>query len=326
MGPTTDIIERYGGWQAVEGAFRAAELPLQIIEQRRLFIPYKAEAALLEHAARRLGEANFGLHVGLEFPFADLGTYGQYAAMAPTLGAALVRAVKGLRYVTSSGQFGMDIRPDEICITYDSGIQGAFGARHIHAGTVLLMIDLVRQFAGARWDPIRVELDQPKDLDTKDLEGTFRAPVIFNCRYPAIAFEPQLLDRPNTRAANTRDQLTFGDLRQMVQSRPQNSARAAVEAVLRLRLLDGQMDIEGTAQNLDVGPRTLQRRLQREGASYRDLVEAARRERASALLIETSERVADIAVALGYSSPSHFVRAFRRWTGNTPNTFRQRHA
>jgi AraC-like DNA-binding protein len=86
------------------------------------------------------------------------------------------------------------------------------------------------------------------------------------------------------------------------------------------------MDIEGTAQNLDVGPRTLQRRLQREGASYRDLVEAARRERASALLIETSERVADIAVALGYSSPSHFVRAFRRWTGNTPNTFRQRQA
>jgi AraC-like DNA-binding protein len=237
-----------------------------------------------------------------------------------------VRAVKGLRYATSSGQFGMDIRPDEICITYDSGIQGAFGARHIHTATVLLVIDLIRRFAGAGWDPIRVELDQPKDSDTKDLEGIFRAPVIFNCRYPAIAFEPQLLDRPNTRAANTRDQLTFGDLRQMVQSRPQNSARASVEAVLRLRLMEGQMDIEGTAQNLDVGPRTLQRRLQREGASYRDLVEAARRERASALLIETSERVADIAVALGYSSPSHFVRAFRRWTGNTPNTFRQRQA
>lgn len=324
LGPTADIIERYGGWRAVEGAFRAAELPLQVIEQRSLFIPFEAQATLMEHAARQLGEAKLSIYIGLEFPISDLGIYGRYTAMAPTLRAALARAVKGLGYLTNSANLGMEIHTNEIRITYDSGIQGAPGARHIHTATVLIIIDLIRRFAGARWNPIRIELDYPKDADTKDLEEIFRAPVIFNCRFPAIVFEPHLLDQPNTRTFFARNQLTFGDLRQMVQSKPQNDLQSAVEAVLRLRLLEGQTDIEGTAQSLDIGPRTLQRRLQSEGASYRGLVENIRQERASALLVETSERVTDIAVALGYSSPGHFVRAFRRWTGNTPDAFRQR--
>lgn len=323
LGPTAEIIERYAGWRTVEKAFRAASLPLEVIKERRLYIPYAAEAALIEHAACAIGEANLGLHIGREFPFTDLGAYGRYASMAPNLAGALARAVRGIRYATSSGKFGMTIRDGRVRIGYDSGIQSAHGARHIHTGTLLLIIDLVRQYADERWNPILIELDQPKTGDADDIERLFCAPVRFGSSQPAIVFEGSLLNQPNRYPSRIRDQLTFGDLRQMVRSKPHEDLRFRTEAALRLRLLEGATDIDGTARTLGIGPRTLQRRLHTEGASYRDLVESVRCERAAALLSETSERVVDIAITLGYSSPGHFVRAFRRWTGETPSSFRR---
>ena len=61
LGPTVEVIERHAGWRTVERSFRAASLPLQVIEERQVYIPYAGEAALIEHAAREIGDANLAL-------------------------------------------------------------------------------------------------------------------------------------------------------------------------------------------------------------------------------------------------------------------------
>lgn len=322
LGPAVDIIESHAGWRTVERSFRAASLPLSVIEERRVYIPYAGEAALIEHAAREIGDANLALHIGRAFPFRELGAYGRYVVSAPTLMAALGRAVRGLRYATNTGMFALDVGVREARIAFSSGIEGQSGVNHIHAGTLLLIMDLIRQYAGSRWKPIRVELDQSKVPNPDCVETLFESPVVFGQQQPAVVFELDLLQQPNQQQVPGRKQLILSDLRQMVREKPRKDIRSVVESVLELRLLDGMTDIDGTSEILGLGPRTLQRQLQAHGIAYRNIVDVVRRKRASALLVETRMTVSEIALALGYSTSAHFIRAFQRWTGTTPNAFR----
>ena len=71
--------------------------------------------------------------------------------------------------------------------------------------------------------------------------------------------------------------------------------------------------------------RTIQRRLYQHGQSYRSLRDAVRRDAALDLLVNTRETCETIAAALGFSEPSAFSRAFRRWTGRSPDAYRRDH-
>jgi AraC-like DNA-binding protein len=71
-----------------------------------------------------------------------------------------------------------------------------------------------------------------------------------------------------------------------------------------------------------VSTRTLHRRLEAAGCSFRDLVESTRQARAETFLRNPDISLAEIAFMLGYSEQSTFHNAFKRWTGKTPNEFR----
>jgi AraC-like DNA-binding protein len=80
------------------------------------------------------------------------------------------------------------------------------------------------------------------------------------------------------------------------------------------------------ARALGVSRRTFNRRLAEEDTSFRDILDDVRREFASALLLDRTRGVADVAFFLQYSEPAAFNRWFRRWTGRTPGEFRNAQA
>ena len=71
-----------------------------------------------------------------------------------------------------------------------------------------------------------------------------------------------------------------------------------------------------------VGVRTLQRRLKKDGLTYKRVVEQARYQAAADLLCDPHVKLTDIAHELGYSDQAHFNRAFRRFTGISPGNYR----
>jgi AraC-like DNA-binding protein len=81
-------------------------------------------------------------------------------------------------------------------------------------------------------------------------------------------------------------------------------------------------DTTGIAKRLRMSARTLQRHLADEDTSVRTLANEARRARALPLL-ESGHPIAEVAYVLGYAEPSAFHRAFRRWTGLTPDAYRR---
>jgi AraC-like DNA-binding protein len=97
----------------------------------------------------------------------------------------------------------------------------------------------------------------------------------------------------------------------------------AVHDVVAARLGRASVEVEQVARLLGASPRTLQRRLDEAGTSYRDVLDLVRHQRAAELVLVEELSIADIAERIGYDDPAVFTRAFKRWTGRSPRDHRR---
>jgi AraC-like DNA-binding protein len=88
-------------------------------------------------------------------------------------------------------------------------------------------------------------------------------------------------------------------------------------------LSEGPPRIEDVAVRLASSTRSLQRRLREEGTSFAEVIDTLRHDKAKLLLKDPNLPVYEIGYLLGYSDPSTFHRAFRRWQGTSPRQFRE---
>lgn len=95
-----------------------------------------------------------------------------------------------------------------------------------------------------------------------------------------------------------------------------------VRRIVAYTFSDGVPTLSAVASQMGLGPRTLQRRLSESGRSFQGIVDLARKELALRLLRETELCLAEIAFLAGFSEQSGFTRAFKRWAGQTPRSFR----
>jgi AraC-like DNA-binding protein len=172
---------------------------------------------------------------------------------------------------------------------------------------------------------VEVQLAHPAPPETSEHTRIFRAPVSFGCATNALAIEPELVERQVPAA----DERLYPVLRKYLDSvlreMPREdgllaSARRTVGELLR----DGDPTLAQLARKLEIGPRTLQRRLKGDGIDFKALVDDTRRRFSFNYLRDRKHTLTEIAYLLGYSEVSAFNRAFRRWTGSTPSEYRRR--
>jgi AraC-like DNA-binding protein len=95
-----------------------------------------------------------------------------------------------------------------------------------------------------------------------------------------------------------------------------------LQQVIAASLAEGTMSLEYLAKQLSISARTLQRRLRDEGTTHRALVEEVRCRQAHNMLRTTNVPIYEIAKRLGFADAVAFHRAFRRWMGTTPGSYR----
>jgi len=96
-----------------------------------------------------------------------------------------------------------------------------------------------------------------------------------------------------------------------------------IRAALLEALPSGRASMDTVARKLMMSKRTLQRRIDAEGSSYQVILDETRTDLANHYLQNTVLTVAEIAFLLGFSEPNSFYRAFRAWTGSTPEQVRR---
>jgi AraC-like DNA-binding protein len=97
----------------------------------------------------------------------------------------------------------------------------------------------------------------------------------------------------------------------------------AMRARLRSLLPDGKADAATIARSLGLSERTLNRRLQETGKTYRDVLDAFREAEAERLLAAGKAELSDVAFRLGFSDQTAWNRAFKRWKGMSPTEWMQ---
>lgn len=105
---------------------------------------------------------------------------------------------------------------------------------------------------------------------------------------------------------------------------PRPHALAGVVAARIEAQLPESASAESIASALKMSARTLQRRLEDEGARFSTVLDEVRARVAKRLLADASLSLAEIAYRVGFSDLPTFSRAFKRWTGAPPGTFRRR--
>ena len=128
--------------------------------------------------------------------------------------------------------------------------------------------------------------------------------------------EPLITGDPQLARANDEQTLAYLD-----SFMAQSTSRDVVDKIVA-HLPDGPPNQQQIAEALHVSNRTLQRKLKDEGTSFMDLLQDTRLQLARKYLRHPNRSVVETAYLLGFSEPSTFSRAFKRWTGTAPADFR----
>ena len=251
--------------------------------------------AILRVAIPLVSDPAFGLQAARCWHPSELGVLGYAWLSSSTLRTGLERAVRYSRLV---GERGITEIEDT-----RQGLKIRFWAKRGNPAIVMaLLFDLCRMNAGAALRPVAATLRRRKPDPADAYERFFGCPVQFGVEENTFVLSTQDADRPlpsaNRQLAAVFDKMLTEELARLDKSDVVSRCRAAV---LR-HLSSGEGTAENTAKQLHMSPRTLHLALR--------YIEDPRRS------------VTDITFSLGFSQPSAFTRAFKRWTGLSPSDHR----
>jgi len=294
MDPEARIPRDYAGRLWREAARHAADPLLGLHAAERT--PVGANN-LLVHMI--LGSRTFLDGLRLVLPYQRVLAHGQVATLEERDGAAVVR------FNRVDGDLPVTRHEVEF-----------LAAAFMRLGTLALR--------GA-WRLRAVHFDHAVPRDTAEYERVFRCPVHFAQPENALVVPWSVMTRrlPHhcAEAVRALEAAASAQVRRLAAPTVAGDVRGRVLARLRARRPAGEVDT--IAAEMHVSPRTLQRRLGVERTSFRHVVEEARRDLAVELL-DGDAPLDRVARAVGFSATSALVRAFRRWTGESPSAHRAR--
>ena len=320
MGPLPRLLLEEAGERRLLDLLRQAALPAAIIDNPSLRIPLVDMVALFDRSARSLGDDALGLRVGAQMTALDYGAFARYSLAAPTLRHGLARLVRSIAHFQQDGCIFHEQVGSMVRFGYRTPVHAASVGRH-HADHVLHpLVDFVRSYLGRTWLPAAIEVPYACDGHRRALSRYFDVPVHWSQTHVAVRLPNDALTATLARPALPT--LSPGELRDLVRRPRRPRLRDLVAEIALLRLQDGVTDLDGVAAKLGLHPRALQRALADEGVTYRQVIAGVLRDLAEQELLASDRPIADLALALGFSNPPHFTRAFRRWAGVPPSAYR----
>lgn len=318
----------------VEG-FRVLGLPADAIARRSgvtlegelppfAVLPDSAYLALWrEGLAADPSRNTLALEVGLALPFGAAGPLDYLSGSSATLGASLRVLQRAFKLAANDIRLDLDeSRRDEVVV----GIVNAPPFEGSHWSDELIVGLLISrgrntEAAGVAPPSSSVDLARPRPGNAHRWEALAGMPIRFGKRRSALYVPRALLDKP-LRTADQHLAATLQSLVGVPATQPQALA-PALRAHLRSCLEDPRQSAGAAARALGVSIRTLQRQLMEQKLSFRAILDELRREQAELLLLDPSLSVFEVAQRLGFAEQASLTRAFRRWTGVTPQCWRE---
>jgi AraC-like DNA-binding protein len=287
-------------------------------------IPFAHLVALYEQAARLTGDDAFGLHIGERVDPKLFDVLGYMVVNSSTLGEALDRLVRYHAIWSEGAIFSLEISKSRVRLGYEYAEEQSDACRHDCEMTLSIAVSFSRRVTGVDWTPHEVSFRHSKPKSVIEHQRIFRAPVRFNRPANELIFDSSLLALPVMKADPGLCEILDRQAEALLAKLPrQDGLINHVRQLLTEALNGGDPRLETISQKLGISVRTLQRKLREEGTSHQDLLDEMRSDLSRRYLREPELAICEVAYLLGFSEPSAFHRAFRRWTGLTPKEFRR---
>jgi AraC-like DNA-binding protein len=318
----TEAIESAGG--DPDRVLRSVGLDRSTLTKPDGFIACSDFAGALEEAARATGDDCFGLHLGERYNPKNMGPFTYVVLNSPTIAAALRNAGRYLRVHNEAASVSFVAEGRLAYARHLLADLGIENPRQHNEYAMTVGAGLIRLMAGSQWAPVEVQFAHPAPRQTSEHGRVFRAPVSFGCPTNALAIEREFVERQVPAADERLYPVLTRYLDRALKEIPrEDSHLASVRRAVGESLRDGDPTLTQVARKLEMGPRTLQRRLKEYGMDFKALVDDTRRRFSLNYLRDRKHSLTEIAYLLGYSEVSAFNRAFKRWTGSTPSDYRR---
>jgi AraC-like DNA-binding protein len=307
----------------VENLLRKFRLPASLHAQPEAQIPLMPTLKFLADVERCACVQDIGISASRYISLKVLSPSNQQAIVtAPTLGDAMTAWVRGAPLESNAFVARMAEENDSVrvCQTHQIAMFDDEGTRPLQIHFILLVLSVIRAFAGRNWNPVSMGFRSCAPLNPTVGSVFPRTRFFFRQKCSWISLPKGMLSVANSCSRqNSSAAQDAGEVRPM---RAVEDYVTTLKGVLKPYLPDGYPSIELAAEVLGTSVRSLQRTLAKRNTTYSKLIEQVRVEAAVELLGSPDTKIIDVAYAVGYEDPSHFSRAFRRLKGTSPREFR----
>jgi AraC-like DNA-binding protein len=299
-----------------------AGLPPGLFEVAGQRIGYTELERLFKACEQAAGCGHVGLLLGRELRLRDFGVAAGAALASGTAGEGLRSFVASCNLLDTPVTARLDVHDGRARFSCSITEHGIADTRHFDYLGAAITFNVLQDLCGQQWQARTVRFVSRNPFELAAFESLFNTSLEFDAGTSEIEFDAHWLDQSlppleagtRTAAAAQLQQAraaTLGDL------------PSALRRILRKRLLLGDFSMDDVAAQLSMHRRTLDRRLQRHGTTYGELLESVRDDIARQLLRDTQFSIQRIAESVRFSSAANFATAFRRRAGMTPTEFRR---
>jgi AraC-like DNA-binding protein len=287
-------------------------------------VPHELAMRAWTDLPERLGSATFGLRAAELSVSASFDIMDHAMAHCTTVREALEVLMRFQRLLHEANDLRLEpAAPGEVRLSQRLRMPGAV-APHMTDFIASQWVVRSRKLTGAAPKVARLELTRPMPDDVSEHRRIFDAPIAFGAPRNAIWFDAAYLEQPIERADPSLSPVLRRHAEDLLAALPASNSLATALHKHLLRTLDsGLPSIADAASALGVSTRSLQRKLEEEGTSFKGVLDDVRRALAESYLRDGTRTVSEVAFLVGFSEVSAFSRAFRRWTGKSAVSYRR---
>jgi AraC-like DNA-binding protein len=296
------------------------------LEDPEIRVDFEQFVRVLSAAVAATGDDALGLHVAEQMPESAVDLLGHLAAHAPTMREAIVMASRYVSLAMDGVLLAVRDEEDMFVVRYAFPRSTPLSDRVLAELLMGGVVRLARSFTDPWAVPRLACFEHERPKHHREYTRIFGEHHRFRQSVTSIAFDREVADR---RQMHQHPELY--DLLRAEAQRRLDRMTTGVRPATRLRQyllampLSRVPEISAAARDLGMSERSLRRRLNAEGTSYRHVVRSALEALAGRMLTDSSHTIKETALALGFADPAAFHRAFKRWTGMTPGEYRRSH-
>lgn len=328
MAPTIAAICGYRVLQvAMAAGVDPARLPpfdVPVADGLEARVPFERFIELWEALMRAERDPGLPMRMAERVTPKDYDAIGFACMTRATMGEALHQCVRFARVWSDASDWSLAVDDRTATLEFEIADPHRLGVRCGSESLVAEMIHAGRVLTGVAYSPVAVRFRHARPADVSLHERFFGAPIEWSAPRTEVAIDAALLSTPLLKAdpalAAYFERHAAALLARCAEP---ESLDYRLRSALAQQLPRGVPSLESIAPGLGMSTRTLRRRLQEASTTFREVLDQTRCELSKRYLADPELPVGAVGFMVGFSEPSAFHRAFKRWTGVTPLVFRR---